>query len=201
MQPGHVYLGGDARRVERDLRLKPEEILFIGDHVYADVHVSKDMLRWRTALVLRDLEAEITAMAAFAAKQRELDRLMADKERLEQRYSELRVALAQHDAGRLAQSPPDAKHRMVALKQRLAEMDRRITPLAIEAGELANARWGLLMRAGIDKSYLARQIERYADVYTSRVSNLLYATPYAYLRAPRASLPHDDAAKYPDELI
>ena len=48
-----------------------------------------------------------------------------------------------------------------------------------------------LMRAGNDKSRLARQIERYADVYTSRVSNFLYLTPFGYLRAPRGSLPHD----------
>ena len=47
------------------------------------------------------------------------------------------------------------------------------------------------MRAGNDKSLFARQVERYADVYTSRVSNLRYETPYAYLRAARGSLPHD----------
>ena len=49
------------------------------------------------------------------------------------------------------------------------------------------------MRAGNDKSHLARQVERYADIYTSRVSNFLYETPFAYLRAPRGTLPHDDA--------
>jgi hypothetical protein len=47
------------------------------------------------------------------------------------------------------------------------------------------------MRTGNDKSHLARQIERYADVYTSRVSNLLAVSPYVYLRSPRGSLPHD----------
>jgi hypothetical protein len=49
------------------------------------------------------------------------------------------------------------------------------------------------MRAGYDKSLFARQVERYADVYTSRVSNFLAATPFAYLRAARSSLPHDPA--------
>jgi hypothetical protein len=35
-------------------------------------------------------------------------------------------------------------------------------------------RWGFLSRAGLnDKSQLCRQIEKYADVYTSRVSNFL----------------------------
>ena len=49
------------------------------------------------------------------------------------------------------------------------------------------------MRAGNDKSLFARQVEKYADVYTSRVSNLRFETPFAYLRAARGSLPHDGA--------
>jgi hypothetical protein len=50
------------------------------------------------------------------------------------------------------------------------------------------------LRAGNDKSHLARQMERHADVYTSRVSNFLFATPFAYFRSPRGSLPHDPGA-------
>ena len=56
---------------------------------------------------------------------------------------------------------------------------------------MPHPRWGAIMRAGIDKSHMARQIERYADVYTSRVSNFLGATPSAYFRSPKSSLPHD----------
>jgi hypothetical protein len=48
-----------------------------------------------------------------------------------------------------------------------------------------------MMRAGADKSLLARQVERYADIYTSRVSNLLYPGPYATYRTSRLDLPHD----------
>jgi 5' nucleotidase family len=39
--------------------------------------------------------------------------------------------------------------------------------------------WGYLSRAGLnDKSQFTRQIEKYADIYTSRVSNFLRYTPY-----------------------
>jgi len=51
------------------------------------------------------------------------------------------------------------------------------------------------MRAGVDKSLFARQVEKYADVYTSRVSNFRAETPYGYLRAARGSLPHDAATR------
>ena len=64
-------------------------------------------------------------------------------------------------------------------------------PLARASGELGNPNWGPIMRAGNDKSLFARQVERYADVYTSRASNFLMETPFAFLRAPRGTLPHD----------
>lgn len=47
------------------------------------------------------------------------------------------------------------------------------------------------MRAGSDKSRLAREIEGFADVYTSRVSDFLHLSPFGYLRAVRGSLRHD----------
>lgn len=190
---GGAYLGGNVRIVERELGLSAEDILYVGDHLYADVHVTKDMLRWRTALVLRDLEAELAALEGFADKQAALSELMSSKERLEHEYSKLRVELMRHEAGygHGTPSPEELRAAMHRVRGELNELDERIAPLAQEAGSLQNERWGLLMRAGIDKSYFARQVERYADVYTSRVSNLLELTPFVYLRAPRVSLPHD----------
>ena len=44
------------------------------------------------------------------------------------------------------------------------------------------------MRAGNDKSHMARQVERHADIYMSRVSNFMHYTPFAYFRSPRGSL-------------
>ncbi len=195
LEVGRAYHGGNARLVEKDLGLSPEEILYIGDHLYSDVHVTKDLLRWRTGLVVRDLEEELSALAAFEPKQLELGALMAEKERVEHAYSGLRLRQQRIELGYGADCVDlEATQRsMHELKARISELDRRIAPLAEESGELFNARWGLLMRAGIDKSYLARQLERYADAYMSRVSNLLAYTPFVYLRAPRVSLPHDAA--------
>jgi hypothetical protein len=196
MRPGGAYLGGNAQLVEQHLGLAGDEILYVGDHVYADVHVSSQIRRWRTALVLRELEHEIAAQQAFAAGQSELKRLMLEKEALEHEQARLRLWLQRVAVE--ATSPPDLQRgqrdvheRLRLVRARQIELDRAITPLAQRAGELGNRRWGPLMHAGNDKSRLARQIERYADVYTSRVSNLLHVTPFGYLRAPRGTLPHD----------
>lgn len=193
---GSAYHGGHARLVEQSLGVSGEEILYVGDHVYADVHVSSQILRWRTALVLREIEEEVALAHAFAGEQAQLDRHMADKARLEREQGALRLSLQRVEHG--APPLPELPARREAMQARLRELrseldalDAVIAPLAKHSGELGNARWGPLLRAGNDKSRLARQLERYADVYTSRVSNLLYLTPFGYLRAPRGSLPHD----------
>ena len=85
----------------------------------------------------------------------------------------------------------DLQRQMSELHRRILEIDSRIAPIAQASGQLLNKNWGLLMRTGIDKSHLARQIESNADIYTARVSNFLHVTPFAFLRSSRGSLPHD----------
>jgi len=192
--PGGAYFGGNARMVERSFGLRGEEILYVGDHIYADVHVSKNVLRWRTALISRELENELAALEAFKPKQAVMSELMAEKEALEHRFSVARIALQRLERGYGPQTeipPRELRKTMQEIRAQLVQLDVRIGELAKQAAELGNSRWGLLMRAGNDKSRLAFQMERYADIYTSRVSNFLRYTPFVYLRSPRGSLPHD----------
>lgn len=198
LQDGGIYLGGSAGQVERDLGVAGDEILYVGDHMFGDVHVSKRTLSWRTALVLRELEAEVEALAAYQPVELQLMALMRAKGALESRLSQARLALQRHhgDYGPRGGEgdPASLEARVHDLRGQLLALDAEIAPLAQAGTELTNARWGLLTRAGNDKSHLTRQIERYADIYTSRVSNFLHATPYAYFRSPRGNLPHDPGA-------
>jgi 5'-nucleotidase len=192
--PGGMFLGGGAAMLERDLRLSGEEILYVGDHVYSDVRVSKERRGWRTALIVRELEEELKDVAAFALRQAELVQLMQEKTSLEYQYARSRLELQRLEVGygpRPKLGSTEIRRGLHALKSELMALDARIAPLAREASELGNRQWGPLMRAGNDKSLLAHQIERSADLYMSRVSNLLYQTPFLYLRAPRGTLPHD----------
>jgi HAD superfamily 5'-nucleotidase-like hydrolase len=196
LRPGVTYLGGSARQVETYLGLSGDEILYVGDHVFGDVHVTKNVLRWRTALILRELEDELKATNNFRDQQAELERLMVEKEALESRGCQIRVELQRkrdHYAGAEFDDLNESEKQteLETLRTQLIAMDQKISPLAQASSSLSNSSWGLLMRTGNDKSYLAYQVERYADIYTSRVSNLLSTTPFAYLRSARGSLPHD----------
>jgi len=199
LREGGVFVGGDARSVERTFGVDGEEVLYVGDHLFTDVHVSKEVLRWRTALVVRELEEEISALGAFRGTEEELETLMAEKERLEHAHAQARIGIQRWKAeGIPPEVPPARLHQaMTELRAALDALDERIAPLARASAALGHPRWGLLMRSGNDKSLWARQVERYADLYTSRVSNFLFHTPYGYLRSFRGSLPHDSASAGP----
>jgi len=191
LEPGHVYFGGNANLVEQSLELSGGQPLYVGDHLFGDVHVTKDVLRWRTALIARELESEIADACAFDEQQDHLEDLMAEKIVVDRRQAQLRLARAYGRGGQVATE-------LGQVTARAIELDEQIAPLARAASGLGNAIWGPLMRAGNDKSLYARQVERYADAYMSRVSNLRYETPYAYLRAARGSLPHDSVTHHHD---
>lgn len=194
LQTGRVYLGGHARLVEEFLGLPGENILYLGDHLYADVHVSKDILRWRTALIVHELEEELSDQLATTQERTELAALMAEKTQLEHRSAALRVVLQRADVGYVdvpADQVQQARAELASLKPRISALDEKVTPLVMRVSRCFSHRWGPLMRAGGDKSRMARMLERYADVYMSRVSNLVAYGPFAYLRASHGSLPHD----------
>lgn len=185
LEPSRVYAGGSAAQVEESLGLSGDEVLYVGDHLFGDVHVSKAIHRWRTALVMRELEDELAALAAFAPTEQQLTDLMVEKGGLEARLAARRLELL-HAGGEEGGDQVAAE-----LSRQLSALDEEIAPLAIASGELHNRTWGLLMRAGLDKSLFARQVERYADVYTPRVAHLRDVTPFGMLRAAWTSLPHD----------
>jgi len=193
LEPGAVYAGGHAALVENSLGLRGAEILYVGDHLFGDVHASKAMLRWRTGLILPELEGEIRAMVEFADTEAQLAEMMGRKTALDRRLASLRLARlrARHGYADRGDDAASLERQMRQLVEEALALDTQIAPLARAAGAVGNATWGPMMRAGVDKSLFARQVERYADLYTSRVSNFLYETPFGYLRATRSNLPHD----------
>ncbi len=54
-----------------------------------------------------------------------------------------------------------------------------------------NPYWGRLFQESNERSQFGAQVVGYADVYTSRVSNLLAYSPGQIFRAPREVMPHE----------
>ena len=193
LDSGGVFYGGNAQLLEESLGLIGDEILYVGDHLYGDVHYSKALRRWRTALVLQELEAEIHALAEFQPVQARLSELIDRRQRLETQLSAQQLARLRVDEGYAdpLESGDDDLASIAETEAELSELNELMAPLKDQASRLQNEGWGTLTRTKQDKSLFFRQIERYADIYTSRVSNLLYPGPYATFRMDRLALPHD----------
>ena len=54
-----------------------------------------------------------------------------------------------------------------------------------------NPHWGSCLREGNENSRFGEQVNDYADLYTSRVSNFSPYSPLRYFRAPRRPMPHE----------
>ncbi|KAK7838880.1 cytosolic purine 5'-nucleotidase [Quercus suber] len=187
--------------VENSLDIHGDEILYVGDHIYTDVSQSKVHLRWRTALICRELEEEPGRRAS-------LIELINQKEVVGDLFNQLRLALQRRTRERPAQTLAatsmddqeltESMQKLLIVMQRL---DEKIAPMLEADGELFNKRWGYLSRAGLwDKSHLMRQIEKYADIYTSRVSNFLHYTPFMYFRSQEQTLAHDAYSQHDLQL-
>ncbi len=178
-----VYLGGDAAQLEQLLGLSGDEILYVGDHIYGDVIVSKNLLKWRTCLILAEMDEEVAYLEAIAGMQDDVDALMGEKQALEIDYDRARTAALKAGA--------NTRREQAQLREELVALDDKLGELLRTMAQHTNPHWGPLMRAGADESLVAQQVERYACVYASRVSALGRATPFHYFRAKRSMLPHD----------
>ena len=62
LQIGKIFQGGNAKLLHQLLQISSgDRMLYVGDHVYADVLRSKKTLGWRTCLIVPELTGEILA--------------------------------------------------------------------------------------------------------------------------------------------
>lgn len=199
-QPGVVYEGGNIRDFERMLGDEGDTVLYVGDHIYGDMLRSKKACAWRTAMVVPELEQELRMLASARHDIAARDRLEAERSELddEMMYSQ-RVLERLRKASPVNGSDRAAIEEGIRIEQRRAEgiqaairsnvVETRGYDRAIEAR--FNPTWGMLLKAQAEHSVFGGQLETYACVYTSRVSNFRHYTPVQYFRTPRDLLPHE----------
>jgi HAD superfamily 5'-nucleotidase-like hydrolase len=194
LKSGGIYVGGNVSIVEKFLGISGDSILYVGDHIFADVISSKRTHQWRTVLIVRELEEELSEYMGATEVHKVISVKMKDKEKLEDERYDCKLQLQRNEKKYGDIEGVDAKalkKRLSEIKEEIQKLDEEIAPLVIKEGKGFNKNWGFLMRSGNDKSYWITQIEKYADMYTSRVSNFIYYTPFKMFRSHRSSLAHD----------
>ena len=199
LERGRVYEGGNLVDFERLLKISGDRILYVGDHIYGDILRSKKSSLWRTCMIVEELESELAYTEAHAAEikalaAREMLRARLD-DALNQRKLQLNLLdkrIAKGDAAAEAELRVQ-KLELEKLRKAARELNGEIEALANEVENGLNPNWGLLFKEGNENSRFGEQIEDYACLYTSRVSNFLAYSPMQYFRAPRAEMAHERA--------
>ncbi|MBC7427639.1 MAG: HAD-IG family 5'-nucleotidase [Bacteriovorax sp.] len=179
-----IYQGGYAGRLQKDLGLEGDEILYLGDHIYGDVVTIKKTFNWRTALVLDPLAEEIEAIKMSAPIQEEIDKQMFIKEALETKLNHF--DLRKHEF-----NEEIPKEDLSALFAEVDKVNAVISDLLDQHRKFFNPYWGEMMRAGLEESRFADQVEKYACIYMTKVSDLIEYSPRTYFRPQRRILPHE----------
>lgn len=179
-----VFQGGNAAKLQKDLDLSPDEILYLGDHIYGDVVAIKKTFNWRTAMVFDPLIEELESIEKARPIQREIDADMAIKRGLERELNEMY-------AKRIEQNIKMDKDEKDDLFTKIDDLNATISKNIERYQEHFNPYWGEQMRSGLEETRLAGQIEKYACVYMPTVTDLLRNSPRTYFIPERRILPHE----------
>jgi hypothetical protein len=180
--PG-VYQGGCEKYFTKSLNLNGDEILYMGDHIYGDILRLKKDCNWRTGLVVDELHNEIISNIKAKPVDDKINNLMGQKEPLEEELLQLTTSQVE--------GFPVDSNRISSLQAEISQIDSKISDLIDQHKSHFNKNWGEIMRIGNEESYFASQVERYACIYMSQISDLFDLSPRTYLRGFRRTLPHE----------
>jgi 5'-nucleotidase len=195
---GRIYQGGNLHEFEALLGTGGDRVLYIGDHIYGDMLRSKKSSNWRTAMIIQELEHELATHDQMRDRIAVLEELELRLPRLDSEinYQQLVLRMLQKVGDGPAPVGVERARRAVrahleTLREqlRIALDEHRVLRREIDAA--FNPFWGQIFREGNENSRFGEQVEDYACVYTSRVSNFLAYSPLQYFRSPRDHMPHE----------
>ncbi|KAL4448376.1 hypothetical protein ABPG75_005595 [Micractinium tetrahymenae] len=202
-----VFQGGYYLDLHKMLDVSSgSEVLYVGDHIFADVLRSKKALGWRTLLVVPELDAELEVLAGCKGNAEELRMLRKQRDALDDQIQRLEWQLSNapldadpsHDmdgsaGGAASEEEAAAYHDMLAnLRQQRESLRERHRALLRSHHELFHPVWGQLMKTGYQNSRYAHQMERFACLFTSHLSNLIFYSPFKSYRGKPDVMTHED---------
>ena len=175
LKRGGMYVGGNFQDLARMAGIVGDDVLYVGDHIYGDILRSKRTTSWRTAMIIPEMERELELTLHLDAEIRELDK----NEEFAFQLELDRSALSLNGV------------RNTELNVQLKELTQRSQALEETISNHFNPAWGQLFRDRAELSAFGAQVEDYACVYTSRVSNFRNYSPSFYFRSPRDRMAHE----------
>jgi 5'-nucleotidase len=202
LERGAIYEGGNLADLERALGTSGDRILYVGDHIYGDILRSKRESAWRTAMIIQEMEIEVSATEACRAEVDQVHELHNRREELEdqlrfyqQRFKDVTRRLeelqSQGEARELDAERIRVKRTVERIRGQMRSIDATVDELERTIDANFHPYWGSLMKEADDRSSFGDQVEEYACLYTSRVSNLSAYSPLQHFRSGRDRMPHE----------
>jgi len=193
-----VLRGGNILALEERIGIRGPQVLYVGDHIYADLISSKRNTYWRTMLIVPELEEELavqSTLPGMVQQLKETDERRTVTEREVMHWKAIETALdslADEGNGELLarlknECSESRQQAMDALNQFIRQRER----LRSRISQATNVHWGSLFRAGNELTYYGRQLEDFACTYTSRATNLCFYPSNHYFRSAMDYLPHE----------
>jgi len=194
LKRGKVFQGGNWQHLHKMLGIQSgDSILYVGDHLYADVLRSKRTLGWRSVFIMPELEDEILTFSKtlplrknIASLRRMRDELALNAEVI-RREADLQDEKVQQT---LSEMEEDDEVIGSTLSTMLDEWHGAFHPI-----------WGAMFNAGYQDSRFAFYVENYACLYTSRASNLGLNSEMTSFRPTMEMLPHDKIVAQDDAIL
>ncbi|XP_024394455.1 uncharacterized protein [Physcomitrium patens] len=185
-----VFQGGSVAHLHNLLSIEASsQVLYVGDHIYGDILRSKKELGWRTMLVVPELAAELDVLHQTMTIRKEISELRTQRDDLEDSLLRLEWCLrhenhTDEDQQRLEQEVAHLRKENAIVREQHRQGQR-------ECHHLFHKTWGQLMKTGYQNSRFSHQVERFACLYTSHVTNLCYYSPNKSYRTTEDFMPHE----------
>jgi hypothetical protein len=170
-----------------------DSILYVGDHLYADVLRSKRTLGWRSVFIMPELEDEIRTFSETLPLRKRIAGLRGMRDELALQAEQIRRDKdpENHDVQQtLREMEEDDELIASSLSKMLLQWHAAFHPI-----------WGAMFNAGYQDSRFAFYVENYACLYTSRASNLGLNSELKSFRTTMEMLPHDKIVAQSDALL
>lgn len=201
LERGKIYEGGNLGDFERMIGATGDEVLYVGDHIYGDILRSKKDSAWRTAMIIQELETEIAAYESCRTDLEQLEAMEEQRDVLEDdlRYYQARIkdltrqiehvkAGTTHD---LDAERMRFKRAVERIRGKLRQIEAEVVAIERRSDLRFHPYWGSLLKEGAEQSSFGKQVDEYACLYTSRVSNLISYSPQQAYRSPRDVMAHE----------
>mmetsp|Transcript_26892 Transcript_26892/g.35998 ORF Transcript_26892/g.35998 Transcript_26892/m.35998 type:complete len:266 (+) Transcript_26892:1704-2501(+) len=185
LEQGKTFQGGNWNHLQAMLEIDAgEEILYVGDHLYADVLRSKRTLGWRSAFIVPELSDEMRVFSENVPLRKKITELRKLRDELSIYGDMLRRTSADPDSEEIKAKLQQIDEDDAVIKDTLAQM----------AGQYHAAFhpvWGQMFNAGYQDSRFAFFVQNYACLYTSKATNLGLSSINRSFRTGGEMLPHD----------